>query len=139
MTRRSLEIQVEALGVGRVEELAPARREQLLVGHDDGLVAFERGQDQRPGGFEPADQLADDVDVGIVDHGHRVLDEHRRREPDVPGLRGVADGHPAHLEPASRTALDVVAMAFEQPDDRGADGAAAQHPDPKDPLAHLTP
>ena len=136
---RRLEVQVEPLGVGRVEELAPARREQFLVGRDDGLVAFERGQDQGPCGFEPTDQLADDVDVGIVDHGHRVLDERRRREPDVPGLRGVADGHPAHLEPAPRAALDVVAVAFEQPDDRGADGAAAQHPDPQDPLAHVTP
>ena len=46
----------------------------------------------------------------------RVVDERRPWEPDLPRLRGVSDGHTAHLEPATRAALDVVAVALEQPE-----------------------
>ncbi len=118
---RRLEVQVQALGVRRVEQLPPARGEQLLVRGHDRLVAVERGQDQRPGGFEPADQLADDVDVRVVDHGDRVVHERRRCERDVPRLRrgrgrppcATSSRHPARRSMSSR-------WLVEQADDRGA-------------------
>jgi len=84
-----LEVQVQALGVRGVEQLAPARREQLLVRGDDGLVAFERRQEQRARGFEPADQLADDVDVGLARDVMRIVGELHAGDAARSGARAV--------------------------------------------------
>ena len=41
--------------------------EQLLVGGDDGLARLQRVEDQRACRLDAADDLDDDVDVGIAD------------------------------------------------------------------------
>ena len=68
---RRLEQDVDARALGGLEQLAPVRGEQLLVGGDDRLAAHQRLDDQRAGRLDAADDLDDDVDVGIADHRAR--------------------------------------------------------------------
>ena len=46
---------------------APYVGQQLLVGGDDRLAGLERVEDQLAGRLDAADDLDDDVDVGVVD------------------------------------------------------------------------
>ena len=51
-------------------------------------------------------------------------------EVDVAVLGQVADGHLGHLEPQAGAGRDGVAVGGEEPDERRADVAAAEQPDP---------
>ena len=75
-----LEQQVDALRVGDREQLGADVGEQLLVAGDDRLAGLERGRDQLAGGFDAADHLDDEIDVGILDDAHRVAGEHALRQ-----------------------------------------------------------
>ena len=57
--------------VGGLEQLDADVGEQLLVGGDDRLAAGERGGDQLAGRLDAADDLDDEVDVGVGDDGVR--------------------------------------------------------------------
>ncbi len=131
-----LEVQVETLGVRRVEQLAAARGEQLLVRGDDRLVAIERREHEPAGWLEPSEQLADDVDLGVLDDLHRIGDEPGRIERHAALLPRIPDGHLRDLEQTSGPPGDVVSMLLEQAKDGRAHRAAAEHPDPHGPLAH---
>ena len=57
---------------------APALGQELLVAGDDRLAGLERAEDQLAGRLDAADELDDDVDVGIVDDRPRVGGEDAR-------------------------------------------------------------
>ena len=52
---------------GPVEQFGSMLGQQGLVGGDDIFAAFEQLEHDRAGRFEPADQLGDDLDFGVVD------------------------------------------------------------------------
>ena len=66
---RRLEEQVDAGGLGGREQLGAGGGEQLLVAGDHRLARLEGGEDQLAGRLDAADDLDDDVDVGVGDHG----------------------------------------------------------------------
>ena len=69
-----------------------------------GLPDFKRGEDQPARGFDAADDLDDDVDVGIADDGVGVVGEHAGREVDVALLGDVVHRDPGRPRAARRSA-----------------------------------
>ncbi len=132
---RRLEQEVDAVGLGRLEQLPAEVGQQLLVGRDDGLAGLQGGQDQRAGRFDAADHLDDDIDGGVADHLVGVVGEAVGVEVDVALLGQVADGDLGHLDLDAGPGLDDGGVAVEEADERGADVAAAQQPDPDDSAA----
>ena len=63
----SLEQEVHAVAIGRLEQLDTDVGEQLLVRRDDRFAGGDGGGDQLAGRLDAADDLDDEVDVGI-DH-----------------------------------------------------------------------
>ena len=57
--------------LGGREQLGADVGEQLLVGGDDGLAVGERGEHELARGLDAADDLDDDVDVGVLDDRRR--------------------------------------------------------------------
>ena len=75
---RGLVVQVGvALGRGVVQR-RPVLGQQGLVGGDHALARAQRLDQPRPGRFDPADHLDDDVDVVALDQAERVGGEQRR-------------------------------------------------------------
>ena len=70
-----LEEQVDPGALGGLEELGAVLGEQLLVAGDDRLAGLEGGEDEVAGGLDAADELDDEVDVGIVDDRAGVVGE----------------------------------------------------------------
>ena len=124
-----LEEQVDAVVVGGVEQLDADVGQQLLVRGDDRLAAGQRGGDQLAGRLDAADDLDDDVDVGIGDDVVGVAGQHAGRQVDVTVARQVADGDAGDLELHARAGLDLLGLGGDQPDERGTDVAAAEDPD----------
>ena len=87
-----LEEQVEPRRVGRLEQLAPLVREQLLVGGDHPLAVREGPEQQLLRRLDAAEDLDDDVDPGVVDDGHAVDGERLARLRHVARPLEVADG-----------------------------------------------
>ena len=86
-------------GVGRLVQLGAVVGQQRLVGGDHAGAAAQRGQQQRPGRFDAADHLDDDVDVVPGDQPRGVGGE------QLGGTSGcaVADGAPRRRPaPAAR-------------------------------------
>ena len=94
-----------------------------------GLPAFDRLHDQLAGGLDAADDLDDEVDLGVVDDRGGVVGEDAGGQLDRPLAAHVAHRHPGHLEAEPGAGLDGVALGLDQPDEGGADVAAAQDPD----------
>ena len=62
-----LEVEVDPGLLGRGEQGGAVLGEQRLVGRDHRRAVVQRGQDQRPGGFDATDDLDHQVDVGPAD------------------------------------------------------------------------
>ena len=71
-----LEEEVDARLHRRVEQLGPVGGEQLLVGGDDRLARLQGGEDEGAGRLDAADDLDDQVDVGVGDDAGGVVGEH---------------------------------------------------------------
>ena len=78
-----LEQQVDAGVVGDAEQLDADVGEQLLVRRDDRLAGPQRLGDQLAGRFDAADDLDDEVDVGVGDDAVGVVGEHAGGQVDV--------------------------------------------------------
>ena len=103
-----LEEQVDAGLLGNLEQLDPDVGQQLLVGGDHWLARSERGGDQFAGRFDATDDLDDEVDVRIGDHGGRVVGEQGRVDLDVTAPREVAHRNTHDVETDSRASLDLL-------------------------------
>ena len=105
------------------------QRDKRLVGGDDMLAVFQRGQHQFLGRAESADQLDDNVDVRVID--------------DLEGVGGQADavgradaiaaeiagGGGANLDVAAGAAGDFAGIARQYPDGAAADRAESEYAD----------
>ena len=103
--------------------------QQFLVGRDDRLAGTQRGGDQLAGGLDTSDDLDDQIDVGVGDHLVGVTCQQSGIDVDVPLTRHVADRDPGDLELHAGAGFDDLGLLGHQADERGADVAAAQHPD----------
>ena len=78
------EQQIDAVLVGDGVQLDADVGQQFLVAGDHGLAGPQRGGDQLAGGLDPADDLDDEIDVGVGDHLVGVTGQQRRVDVDVP-------------------------------------------------------
>ena len=129
------EQEVDAVAVGRLEQLDADVGEQLLVGRDHRLAAGESCRDQLACGLDAADDLDDEVDVGIRDDAIRVAGEHAGAELDVALTRQVAHGDAGDVEAEPGAGLDLLGLVADEPDEGGADVAAPEDTDAD--LAHF--
>ena len=129
---RRLEEEVDAVGLGRLEQLPAEVGQQLLVGRDDRLAGGERGEDERAGRFDAADDLDDEVDGRVVHDLVGVMGETVGGEVDVAILGQVADGDLGHLDLDAGPGLDGVGVACRSgargPSRRGRSRAARPGP-----------
>ena len=86
-----LEEQIDAVLGGNGVQLRPVRSEKFL-GRDDRLAVLERGADERQRRVGAADELHNDVGLGISDDRRSIGGEQRRIRQTVLVLGGVADG-----------------------------------------------
>ena len=132
---RRLEEDVDAGALGGLEQLAAVGGDELLVGGDDRLAAHQRLDDEPAGGLDPADDLDDDVDVGIVDDRAGVVGEAPARQRQVALLGEVVHRDAGHLERHPGAGLDHVGVVVDEAHERTAHVTAAEDPDPY-PLVH---
>ena len=99
------------------------------------MDAFERAEHQAARRLDAADRLDDHVDVRIGDDRLGVVREHTLGEHHVAILGEVAHGDTHRVELHSGTPRDQVPVLVEEPDQRRADVAAPQNPDPD--LSHV--
>ena len=108
--------------------VSPSFASSSLFAGDDRLPVRERPQDQGAGGLHAAEELADDVDRGVVDDRASVGGERLGRKRHVAVTVEVAHGDPRHLEAAAGAHRDVVGVLVEQTDHGRAHVPAAQQP-----------
>ena len=135
---RRLEVEIRARRSGGVEELLAVVGQELLVRGHDRLPVAEGAKDQRPGRLPLPEELADDVDVGIVDDGAGVGREDRGVDRNVSGSPWVPHRDARDPQPAVRAQRDVVGAVVQQTDHRCSHVPAPQQPDPEHPFAHVT-
>src|SRR5262249_12867070 len=81
----------------------------------------------RPGRFDAADHLDDDVDVRIADDGLRVVGEHAGTELDVSFLRDVVHGNAGDLDGHAGALGNEVRVGLQRLHQRRADIAAPEY------------
>ena len=121
---RSFERQRQAQLLGPRRKPAAVMRHQRLVGGHDMLPVGEGGvDDARGNALRTADQLDDDIDVGIGRHRRRILVPARRRQFDTPVAAPVTRRHRGNDEPAPTALGQQLGLILKQSEGAGADGA----------------
>ena len=128
-----LEEEIDVALGGQVEQLVAVLGDDGLVGGDHVLARFQGLPDPAAGPRRPG-QLDHHLHPRIGDHLPGVAGQHPRGELHVPGLGGIAHGHPPHLEAGLAAAHGGGRLAQEL-HDTGADRAQADQPD-TDGVAH---
>src|SRR5690606_23812295 len=98
---------------------------------DDVLAALDRRQHQLARDAGSADQLDDDVDLGIVEDAARVVDDVDALAHPLAGAGDIEVGDLNDLDRAAGTAPDLVLGAAQH-----VEGAAAHRADAEQPVAH---
>ena len=111
-------------------DLLAVLRQQRLVGGDDRLAAFHRGQDQRAGRLDAADHLDHDVHVGPGRQPHRVGRQQRGVDAGT-RVRQPPHRDAGELEPRAGPHREFGRLRAQQPGDLGADDAAAEQRHPE--------
>ncbi len=111
------------------EDLVAVQRDQRLVGGDHMLAVGDRLQHQLARRRVTADQLDDDVDLGIVDHRERIIGDLDLVQPShllriVGPRRRMGDS-----DSAAGTAGDLRGVARQHVDRAAADRTQPQQPD----------
>ncbi len=124
-----LEQQVDAGLLGGREQVRADVGQQLLVAGDHRLARLERGEHQLACRLDAADDLDDDVDLGVDHDPGGVEREHVLGQLDRTLLGQAPHRHTGHLEEHPGAGGDGVAAAVDEIDQRRADVAAAQQTD----------
>ena len=124
-----LEAELDAGRLRRLEQLGAPLRDELLVRRDDRLAGAQSVEDVAAGRLDPAHDLGDDGDQGIVDDRLEVGRQDAVRRRELALLLDVAHERAHDPEPVSRRALDVVAALLEEAGYGRADGAIAEERD----------
>ena len=117
-----LEAYFQVLFAGKVHDLVAERRHERLVGGDHVLTRAQGAEHHvaRSGGA--ADQLDDDIDLGVVDDVVEVLGEQVQHAARL-GLLGIARAHAHHFHVDAQVALEILAMVAQDIQAAAADGA----------------
>ena len=114
-----------AFFLGRREDFIAVRGQQRLVGRDHVLTVGDRLQHQVLGDAVAADELDDDVDLGIVDDQAGVIDDLALAASQFQGARRVQVGDRDDVDAASGAPRDFFLIALQDVEGAGADGAEA--------------
>ena len=108
----------------RAASRVPCMRHQRLVGGDDVLAVLERGLEQLAGdAVGAADQLDDDVDLGIGRHRRGILVPAHRREIDAAVAPPVARRYRGDDDAAAGALRQQIGLPVQQLQNAGANGA----------------
>ena len=100
--------------LGGVEERRPVLGEQRLVGGDDARAVLQRGEDQRAGRLDAADDLDDDVDVARATRPAASVVS-SPRAPSTSRLRvEAAHGDPDQLDGRPDAGLEVAGLLLQE-------------------------
>ncbi len=108
------------------EDLGAVHREQRLVGGDHVLAGRDGLEHQLLGDAIAADELDDDVDVGVGDDFARVADHLDAFADHFAGAGSVEVGHHGDLDATAGAALDFFLVALEHLEGAAADRACAE-------------
>jgi hypothetical protein len=115
------------MGLGRAEELLAVPREQLLVGRDHRLARLEEREHVLARRIDPAHDLGDDRDRGVVPQAGEVGGQEPRRRVGVPAR--IAHERRRDLDRPARDARDRRRAAVEEAVDRRTDCPVAEEAD----------
>jgi len=105
-------------------------RHERLVGADDVLAMVESGVDHSPGdAVGAADQLDDDVDLGICRHRRCILIPAHRRQIHPAIAAPIAGGNRSDDDPAARPLSQKLSLPVEQLQSTGANRPQARDSD----------
>ncbi|MDT4827358.1 hypothetical protein FQZ97_607030 [compost metagenome] len=108
------------------EDLGAVHGEQRLVGRDHVLAGRDGLEHQLLGDAVAADELDDDVDVGVGDDFARIGDHLHAFAGHFAGTGGVEVGHHGDLDAAAGAAFDFFLVALEHLEGAAADRACAE-------------
>ena len=129
---RRLEEQVDAGGVGRLEQLGAVVGQQLLVAGDHRLLGCQRGEDQRAGRLDAADHLDDRRRcAGSSTTAAASVVSRPAGRSTARSLRGAAHGDGGDLEAHAGAGGDLVGLLGDQPGEGRADVAAPEQARPE--------
>ena len=123
---RGLVVEVAAGLLGGLVDRRPVLGEQRLVGGHDAGAVLQRGEDQRPGRLDAADDLDDDVHVVAGDQRGRVGGEQPLGHLDLAGRVEAAYGDADQLDRLADPRLEVTGLLLQEADHLRADRAAAE-------------
>ena len=135
---RGLVVQVGPVLPGRAVDLRPALGQQGLVRGDHGLAGLQRGQHQRPGRLDAADDLDHDVHVRAADQRLGIRREQGGVDRGVPAVPDPAHRDAGQLEPGADPQGQVVGLLGQQPGHLGPDHPAAEQGDLQRAAGHPT-
>ncbi|EWS65311.1 hypothetical protein Y695_01444 [Hydrogenophaga sp. T4] len=114
------------LGRSSGKDLGAVHSEQSLVGCHHVLAGRNGFQHQRLGDAVATDQLDHDVDIGVGDHGARVVHHLHVRADDALRTRHIKIGHHGDFNATASAALDFFLVALQHVERAAAHGAYAQ-------------
>ena len=103
--------------------------DQLLVRRDHGFAGGDRAQDVIPRRVHTADQLCDDLNFGIVQHGLDVAAHERGIDRNRPRFAGSFCRDPGDAQFAAGALRDQICVALQDCDRAATNGAEAQNSD----------
>src|SRR5512141_2143836 len=123
-----LEPDVHAGGLDGLYDLRTALREKGLVRRHHGFPVADRLEQESLRDARAADELDEDMHVGVPGHPHAVLDQHALGQADAAIPRGVQVGEPDEPDRDPDALAEVFRVLEEKLDRSGADGAEADDP-----------
>ena len=118
-----------ALLVRSGEDLGAVHREQRLVCGDDVLAGLDRVHHQHARDAIAADQLDDDVDLGMRDHLAAIGHDLHLVADDAAGALGVQVGNHRDLDAATGAPADLFLISPQHVERAAAHGADAEQAD----------
>ena len=116
------EAHFEVLLSGKVHDLVAESGHERLVGGDHVLAGTQGAEHHVARGGGAADQLDDDIDLGVVDDVVEVLGEQVEHAARL-SLFGIARAHAHHFHVDAQVALEILAMVAQDVQAAAADGA----------------
>src|SRR5690606_23466900 len=118
------------LAAGRIENFVAMTGEQRLVGGNHVLALADRLHDPLLGDRLAADELDDNIDIGVASHLEPVGgDAHVAVAQQSPGLFNVAHGHRRHLDTPPGTPCDLFSVLLQHLPGAATHDSQTQKPD----------
>jgi hypothetical protein len=102
-----LEVEVDALGFGDLDQLVAARGEERLISSDDRLPALKGVAHVAVRRIDPTHHLDDDIHVRIVYDRKRVVRQQVHRHVRAALFARIARSDPPHFDLAAEAAFEA--------------------------------